>query len=78
MDWRTFIHSDPEILIGKPVIRGTRISVEIVLELLAEGWSYKQLFESYPQLTPLHLTAIFAFLHDGVQQELYFPLPSGA
>jgi uncharacterized protein (DUF433 family) len=39
MDWWQYIHSDPEILNGKPVVKGTRLSVEFLLGLLAAGWS---------------------------------------
>ena len=42
---------DPEILAGKPVIRGTRLAVEFILELLAAGQSEQDLFENYPRLT---------------------------
>lgn len=42
---------NPAILAGKPVIRGTRISVEFVLELLAGGWSEADIFENYPGIT---------------------------
>ncbi|MFZ1676091.1 MAG: DUF433 domain-containing protein, partial [Saprospiraceae bacterium] len=38
MDWRNYISSDTEILLGKPVLKGTRISVELLLELLSDGW----------------------------------------
>lgn len=51
MDRREHIHSDPEILSGKPVVEGTRLSVDFLLELLANGWSEEQLFDSYPGLT---------------------------
>ena len=51
MDWREHIHSNPEILFGKPVVKGTRISVDFLLDLLANGWSDKQVLESYPGLT---------------------------
>ncbi|MGB9592048.1 MAG: DUF433 domain-containing protein [Candidatus Kryptoniota bacterium] len=43
MDWRKFIHSDPEILLGKPVVKGTRLSVEFILGLFSEGWSEQQI-----------------------------------
>jgi len=78
MDWREYIHSDTEILLGKPVIKGTRISIELILELLSQGWSHEQLLESYPQLTSVHLNAVYAFLHESIGLELYFPLPKGA
>lgn len=74
MDWRARIVSDEEILLGKPLIKGTRISVELILELLADGWTEKQLLDSYPNITNEDLKAVFAYLRDGVQQELYLPL----
>ncbi|MBI5187504.1 MAG: DUF433 domain-containing protein, partial [Nitrospirae bacterium] len=45
--WRKFIHSDPEILLGKPVVKGTRLSVEFILGLFAEGWTEQQVLENY-------------------------------
>lgn len=58
MDWRTMIHSDPNILVGKPVIRGTRLSAEFLLDLLANGWTTQQILDSYPSLTPESLAAV--------------------
>ena len=76
--WQQYITSDKQILLGKPIIKGTRISVELILELLAGGWSEKQLLESYPNLTPEALRAVFAYLRECVQHEFYFPLPASA
>jgi Protein of unknown function (DUF433) len=50
MDWKTYIHSDPKILLGKPVIKGTRLSVEFILGLFSEGWTAQQVLENYPTL----------------------------
>jgi uncharacterized protein (DUF433 family) len=50
MDWKTYIHSDPKILRGKPVIKGTRLSVEFILGLFSEGWTEQQVLENYPTL----------------------------
>jgi uncharacterized protein (DUF433 family) len=50
MNWQEHIVSDQEVLLGKPTIKGTRISVELILELLAAGWTEQQLLESYPHL----------------------------
>jgi uncharacterized protein (DUF433 family) len=61
MNWREHIHSDPEILTGKPVVRGTRLGAGFVMELFASGWTQEQVLESYPQLTPEALRAVFAF-----------------
>ncbi len=46
-----FIHSDPSILMGKPVIKGTRISVELILEKMAAGETVEQILEAHPRLT---------------------------
>jgi len=49
--WQERIIVDPNVLVGKPVIKGTRMAAEFVLELLAEGWSHEQILRNYPQLT---------------------------
>jgi uncharacterized protein (DUF433 family) len=74
IDWRKHVHSDEKILAGKPVIKGTRISVELILELLSNGWTEEMILESYPKLSAEDVKAVFAYLRDCVQQELYFPL----
>ena len=51
MDWQDYIEQQPEVLAGKPVIRGTRISVEHIVDRLADGWSIDDLLQSYPQLS---------------------------
>jgi uncharacterized protein (DUF433 family) len=69
MDWKTYIHSDPKILPGKPVVKGTRLSVEFILGLFSEGWMEQQVLESYPTLSAMAkgrsqtiaLQAVFAF-----------------
>ena len=47
MDWRERIEIDPKIMVGKPVIKGTRLTVEFIIELLANGWSHGQIIENY-------------------------------
>lgn len=61
MSWHDHIHSDSSILAGKPVIRGTRLSVAFLLGLLAEGWTEQHILENYPQLSGEALRATFAF-----------------
>ena len=51
MTWKERIVLDPEILAGKPVVKGTRLSVEFIVGLLAEGWSHEELIRNYPHLT---------------------------
>ncbi len=69
MNWRDYIVSDKEILLGKPTIKGTRLSVEHIIGLLAQGWSETQILENYPRLTKDSLLEVFTYIqeciHDG-------------
>lgn len=71
MNWRDHIVSNPEILAGKPVIKGTRISIELILGWLANGWTYEQVLEFYPHVTRDDIQAALAFaaerLHKGLE-----------
>lgn len=78
MNWQEYIVSDKNILLGKPTIKGTRLSVELILDLLSNGWTERMIFESYPQLDEKHLQAVFAYLKDCIQTELFFPLDKSA
>ena len=78
MRWHDHIHSDPSILLGKPVIRGTRLSVEFLLGLLAEGWTERDILESYPQLSREALRAVFAFAAECTRDELVHDVSDGA
>jgi uncharacterized protein (DUF433 family) len=79
MDWRPYIHADPDILAGKPAIRGTRLAVDFVLGLFAAGWTQEQVLENYPTLTPEALRAVFAFAAECLREEaLYVLAPSVA
>lgn len=69
MDWRQYIHSDPDILLGKPVVKGTRLAVDFILGLLAAGWTEEQVLENYPTLTPEALRAVFAFAAECMREE---------
>jgi len=71
MNWQDRIVSDPETLFGKPRIKGTRIGVEFVLDLLATGWTEAQILENYPHLKPEDLQAVFAFVRDCLKDETY-------
>jgi uncharacterized protein (DUF433 family) len=69
MNWKDHITADPSILVGKPVIRGTRLSVDFIIRLLAQGWTEQQIFENYPQITPLALQAVFSFVQECLSDE---------
>ena len=58
MNWQEYIISDKQILLGKPTIKGTRISVELVLALFSNGWTEKQMLDSYPTVSPAALRAV--------------------
>ena len=51
MKWEERIVASPDVLVGKPVVRGTRLSVEFIVELLADGWTQEQILDNYPDLT---------------------------
>ena len=61
MAWRERIAADPEVLAGKPVVRGTRLPAELVLELLAAGETEEQLLSDYPRLTREDVRACLAY-----------------
>ena len=61
VDWRDYITADEKILAGKPIVKGTRLSVEFVLELLAAGWDRDALHDNYPQLTEDRIRAVLAY-----------------
>lgn len=75
MEWRDRIVSDPEILVGKPIVKGTRISVELILGWLANGWTHEQILESYPNITREDILAALAFATERLHEEDYIPLP---
>jgi len=71
MNWRDYIVTDKEVLLGKPTIKGTRLSVDFIVSLFAQGWTEKQILENYPRLTPESLKAVFTFLYDCMQDGLF-------
>lgn len=62
MRWQDFVQSNPEVLLGKPVIKGTRLSVDFLLSLLADGWTEQQILDNYPTLTRESLREMYAFI----------------
>lgn len=74
--WEERIDRDPDILSGKPIIKGTRISVEFILNLLSSGWSYEEVLESYPHLTRESILAALEYAWKLVDQETGAPISS--
>jgi len=64
---------DADILAGKPVVRGTRLSVEFVIGLLADGWTEAELLENYPALSRDDVLACLAYARDVLASEKVFP-----
>lgn len=71
MDWQGRIVFGLDTLFGKPRIKGTRIGVEFILDLLASGWDKEKIFESYPHLTSEDLQAVFAFIRDCIKDKTF-------
>ena len=64
---------DPKILTGKPVVRGTRLSVEFIIGLMAEGWSEADVLANYPGITHEDIIACLAYARDTLSSEKVFP-----
>ncbi len=74
MNWKEHIVPNPDVLIGKPVVKGTRLSVGFILDLFAEGWNEQQVLTNYPQLTEEDLQAIFAYTSACLKDEEFIAL----
>ena len=61
MNWQDRIVIDPKILVGKPVIKGTRLAVEFIIDLLAQGWTEAEILRNYPGLTREDIQACLAY-----------------
>ncbi|CAN5751401.1 hypothetical protein BH11BAC3_BH11BAC3_40360 [soil metagenome] len=72
MNWKDYIVSDKEVLLGKPTIKGTRISVEHIISLLAQGWSEALILENYPRLSKESLQAVFTYIQECIHDGLLF------
>jgi len=71
--WQDYITSDEEVLLGKPTIKGTRISVEHIIGLMAQGWDENEILENFPRLNKNSLQAIFSYVQECLQDGLLFP-----
>lgn len=74
MDWEDRIVIDPEILVGKPVVKGTRLSVEFVIDLLAQGGSEADILRNYPGLTSEDIRACLAYASAVLHAEKVYPV----
>jgi uncharacterized protein (DUF433 family) len=74
MDWRNRIVIDPSVLMGKPIIKDTRISVEFILDLLGRGWTTEQILKEYDHLTPEDIQACLAYASETLKSERVYLL----
>ncbi|MFO8240421.1 MAG: DUF433 domain-containing protein [Dissulfuribacterales bacterium] len=75
-DWRNYIESKPTLLYGKPVVKGTRIPVDLLLEKLSEGEGVEDLLEAYPRLKREDVFAALAFAAEMIKNEVVHSLAS--
>lgn len=75
MNWRDYIEMNDDVLIGKPLIKGTRISIEHIIKVLASGWSETEILDNYPRLTKSSLQAVFAYIQDIMEDGLIYERP---
>lgn len=74
MKWQKRIVIDPAVLVGKPVIKGTRLAVEFIIDLLAQGWQESEILKNYPGLTRQDIQACLAYAGEILKAEKVFPL----
>ena len=74
MDVRDRIVLNPEVLTGKPVIRGTRLAVEFIVDLLGQGWSESQVLENYPGITHEDILACLQYASQQLRSERVYPV----
>ncbi len=74
MDWKERIIIDPNILVGKPIVKGTRLAVEFIVDLLAQGWSESDILRNYPGLTTDDIKACLQYASAVLHAEKVYPL----
>ena len=74
MTWSERIVIDPAILDGKPIVKGTRLSVEFIIDLLSQGWSEMDILGNYPGVTREDVLACLAYASSILHAEKVYPL----
>ncbi|NBC83328.1 MAG: DUF433 domain-containing protein [Bacteroidetes bacterium] len=75
MEWKNYIELNEDVLAGKPVIKGTRLSIEHIVNLFASGWSEQQIIENHPRLRKEDLQAVFLYIQDIIKDGLIYNEP---
>lgn len=73
MDWQERIIVDPSILVGKPIIKGTRLAVEFIVDLLAQGWPESEILRNYPGISHDDITACLKYATSILKAEKIYP-----
>jgi uncharacterized protein (DUF433 family) len=73
MDWRDKIDLNPSVLAGKPVVRGSRLSVDFILGLMGQGWSEIDVLRNYPGITHEDIAACLQYASEILQSEKVYP-----
>ncbi|NCO35098.1 MAG: DUF433 domain-containing protein [Armatimonadetes bacterium] len=76
MDWRERITLDAAVLTGKPVVKGTRMSVEFLIGLLSRGWTTEDILKEYDHLQPQDIQACLCYAREVLSSERVYPLPA--
>jgi uncharacterized protein (DUF433 family) len=74
MTWQERIVIDPDILVGKPVVKGTRLAVDFIIDLLAQGWSEEDILRNYTGLTHEDVQACLGYASAVLRSEKVYPL----
>ena len=76
MNWQERITLNPNVLVGKPVIKGTRLAVEFIIDLFAQGWSIEEVLRNYPGITVDDIQACFSYASASLKAEKVYLIPA--
>lgn len=74
--WEEYIVTDPAVLAGKPVVKGTRLAVEFMVGLMADEWTMEEMIRNYPGLTREQILACLAYAQENLSRERLYPVPA--
>ena len=74
MRWEDCIEAHPDVLVGKPVIKGTRLAVDFIVDLLAQGWSEDDILRNYPGITEADVRACLRYASEVLRLERVYPI----
>jgi len=74
MNWEEHIVINPEILVGKPVIKGTRLAVEFIIDLLAQSWTEEEILHNYAGITREDIHACLSYASETLKMEKVYPV----